>query len=473
MSFPTQTALALLSSMVSSYPPLQNLQKSMPSGASVVPVNASTAPNPIPPPNSQPQPSSQPQPQPPPQSQSQPQPQPVTQTSQIASIPSAPNGAAGTSPPATLYSNLCDECHLRPKYADGHKTHAFCSRTCAAKFKGPSAPVGHANNSNSGNCVQCHQRPRYVDGTKTHLYCSRTCANNAKAKPQHQRQQSHPHAAPANNQHCKIPGCFKPVHRDNSGKPGDYCSMAHKNLAETSCLMCLKVPKQGGPFCSKQCEDDVNSKGPMVLEIPAGHAIFKSVADQFKTSWRHTGTTCPAVKKVYKIVSDPANFTKYTTYRDAVEARGQFVASGRSAGNENRRWHGTTRECNFGDEGQTQFCGGKCPLCSIVRTSYDLGLFGKKTGWGRFGAGIYTSSTSSKSNDYSNNVTKSPWKAMLLNKVVVGRGYKMTHDNTSLTSPPAGYDSVLAEKGGSLNYDELVVYTNDAIRPSYLVMYEA
>jgi len=31
---------------------------------------------------------------------------------------------------------------------------------------------------------------------------------------------------------------------------------------------------------------------------------------------------------------------------------------------------------------------------------------------------------------------------------------------------------VLAEVGGSLNYDELIVYTNDAVRPSYLVMYE-
>ena len=31
---------------------------------------------------------------------------------------------------------------------------------------------------------------------------------------------------------------------------------------------------------------------------------------------------------------------------------------------------------------------------------------------------------------------------MLLNKVVVGKGYKMTVNNTSLTGPPAGYDSV-------------------------------
>jgi len=61
---------------------------------------------------------------------------------------------------------------------------------------------------------------------------------------------------------------------------------------------------------------------------------------------------------------------------------------------------------------------------------------------------------------------------MLLNKVVVGKGYKILHDNPSMSAPPVGYDSVLAEVGGSLNYDELIVYTNDAVRPSYLVMYE-
>jgi len=31
---------------------------------------------------------------------------------------------------------------------------------------------------------------------------------------------------------------------------------------------------------------------------------------------------------------------------------------------------------------------------------------------------------------------------MLLNKVVVGKGYKMLHDNPSMTAPPSGYDSV-------------------------------
>ena len=130
-------------------------------------------------------------------------------------------------------------------------------------------------------------------------------------------------------------------------------------------------------------------------------------------------------------------------YRAAVEAKGQFVGSGRSEGNENRRWHGTRRVCNLGDNGQTQFCSTpNCSLCSIIRSSFDISLWGKKTGWGRFGKGIYTSSTSSKSNDYSHNDCKSDLKAILLNKVVVGKGCKMLQDHTTLTAPPAGYDSV-------------------------------
>jgi len=47
-----------------------------------------------------------------------------------------------------------------------------------------------------------------------------------------------------------------------------------------------------------------------------------------------------------------------------------------------------------------------------------------------------------RSNGYSRNKCTSNWKAMLLNKVVVGKGYKMTAANSALTEPPAGYDSV-------------------------------
>ncbi|KAG6331542.1 hypothetical protein ID866_7552 [Astraeus odoratus] len=181
---------------------------------------------------------------------------------------------------------------------------------------------------------------------------------------------------------------------------------------------------------------------------------------------------------------------------DRVEARGNFKASsGCSPGNEKRRWHGTRRECLLGTNGNTTFCSSSaCSLCRILETSYSLKMFGRNTQWGRqvlatfptslvticallcrFGVGIYTSSTSSKSDHYSSNRMQSKTKAILLNKVVVGKGYKATQNEPSFTAPPPGYDSVIADvrPNGPLNYDELVCYTENAIRPSYLVVYDA
>ena len=85
-----------------------------------------------------------------------------------------------------------------------------------------------------------------------------------------------------------------------------------------------------------------------------------------------------------------------------MEARGNFAARGLTAGNQLRRWHGTNRNCNIGDNGRTTICySSRCSLCCIIKSSFDLTYSKKKTGWGRFGNGIYTSSTSSKFVGYS------------------------------------------------------------------------
>ncbi|KIO21982.1 hypothetical protein M407DRAFT_28468 [Tulasnella calospora MUT 4182] len=88
-----------------------------------------------------------------------------------------------------------------------------------------------------------------------------------------------------------------------------------------------------------------------------------------------------------------------------------------------------------------------------------------------FGPGIYSSSASSKADDYSTSAAPSYYQAMLLTKVIVGHDYK-AYRNREVTSSPSGYDSVIGEVGGNLNYDELVVYRNDAIRPSWLLIYQ-
>lgn len=142
-----------------------------------------------------------------------------------------------------------------------------------------------------------------------------------------------------------------------------------------------------------------SSRRLLIVSDRNGHLV----ADQFKASWRHVGSTCPTVRRIYKIMMPPGKLASYEAYkyvtpwfsariwvlrycdnRTAVEGKGQFVAQGRSAGNENRRWHGTRRVCNLGDKGHTQFCSqSSCSLCSIIRNSFDITLWGKKTGWGR------------------------------------------------------------------------------------------
>lgn len=62
---------------------------------------------------------------------------------------------------------------------------------------------------------------------------------------------------------------------------------------------------------------------------------------------------------------------------------------------------------------------------------------------------------------------------MLLNEVIMGKAIKLTQEDQSLTEAPQGYDSVVGEPGGVLNYDESIVYKNEAIRPLYLIVLKA
>ncbi|KAF9648775.1 ADP-ribosylation [Thelephora ganbajun] len=271
---------------------------------------------------------------------------------------------------------------------------------------------------------------------------------------------------------CQTPGCLSPAYVGPNGVAGKYCTKTHKQWGENGCISCRKAPTNGVVVFCQLCYNKALRKAPMIVEVPEGHEKYKSVASQFRQKWLHNNK-CPEVRAIYKIVSTMASLTKYEQYLDRVEAKVNFASQNKPRGNERRRWHGTTRMCNIGDKGVTKLCSNpSCSLCCIMRTSFDLSFFAKNTRFGKFGVGIYTSSTSSKSNDYSRNGCISNWKAMLLNKVVVGRGYKMTVSNATLTEPPAGYDSVLAEVGTCLNYDELVVYDNNAIRSSYLVIQE-
>jgi len=137
-------------------------------------------------------------------------------------------------------------------------------------------------------------------------------------------------------------------------------------------------------------------------------------------------------------------------------------------------FHGTFRACALGEtEDNVRLCRlERCSLCSIIRSSFDVNLCGAQHKFSRFGQGIYTTKCSSKADDYcSSERSHLKLRFLLVNTVVVGWQNKRTRNKRSLVNAGSGYHSVLGVPGEDLNYEETVVYDNDAIRPAFLIIY--
>ncbi|KIM28483.1 hypothetical protein M408DRAFT_329525 [Serendipita vermifera MAFF 305830] len=247
-------------------------------------------------------------------------------------------------------------------------------------------------------------------------------------------------------------------------------SSTPSHLIEKLCLQCKSAQcVDGSVYCGPNCVVASRNGAPKLVELPAAHYMFRRISDMLKAAWTHP-TGKPTPQHIFVIVSTEDNDRMYKAYKEGVESQRRFLPRNMTEGNEQYRWHGTTRECKVGDPGQKALCtSASCPMCCIMRHSYDVDKFGPR--WGRFGKGVYCSATSSKSNDYSKNLSHSPWTALLLNSVVVGNPYNMYDNSPQQFHPPDGYDSIIGQPGRALNYDETIVYRNDAIRPVYLILY--
>lgn len=190
----------------------------------------------------------------------------------------------------------------------------------------------------------------------------------------------------------------------------------------------------------------------------------------FDEGWIHPNKDKPIVRSVFKLLKTRDEMGDYYMYRthikaevgDGVETAGLF-------------FHGTNRSCRLGESKlEDALCNkSRCNMCGIIRRSYDVTRCGTKHKFSRFGRGIYTSACSSKADDYFRDVSSYRLKsrALLLNAVVYGKPQELSKTNTSANPCGSGYHSVKGVTGDDLNYEETVVYANEAIRPVYLVTY--
>jgi len=208
-----------------------------------------------------------------------------------------------------------------------------------------------------------------------------------------------------------------------------------------------------------------------VRRLQNGSSEYKKIQDLFLGGWEHPRKQEPYIARVYAIDLSPSMLARYNSYWSRIAQK-----NGGHRVNERILFHGTPRTCCLGDPNyMLQTCdGATCNLCSIIRTSFRVSRAATASGrnFMRFGRGIYTTSVSSKADDYNTTHDNSAYKAMLVAKVTLGISYSLWKTSTTLVTPPGNCDSVIGEVGEDLNYDEQVVYNDDAIRPAYLVIYE-
>lgn len=228
------------------------------------------------------------------------------------------------------------------------------------------------------------------------------------------------------------------------------------------------------PFDEFSFENAANrkhSRGRRLLRVDQENPRFSEIERLFVKGWRHRKKARPQVHFIFKVLWMEALLEPYLAYRSTVQST---VKAKDRRGNEHLLFHGTNRACLLGEIGNNVvLCSLQdCSLCSILRTSFDVKRCGSKNAFKRFGHGIYTTSCSSKADDYTSSLSKeATLRVALVSRVVVGIPYKRFRNATHLVAPPVGYHSIAGEIGWDLNYEETVTYDNDSIRPAYLIVY--
>jgi hypothetical protein len=168
------------------------------------------------------------------------------------------------------------------------------------------------------------------------------------------------------------------------------------------------------------------ARSPSLDLIASSDAKFADIAQQFTKKWVD-GSTPGTVVKVFRVNPSQQLLQRHADYIKQVLVARPGI---RPFGNTHRRFHGTPAvnwhcAASMVSSAQPQLCSNQaCSVCGISRTGLKL----SKASSGCYGKGLYMSSASSKSNNYTRpaNSAKPNHRAMFVCSVVVGKGKKLT-----------------------------------------------
>ncbi|CAM9380990.1 unnamed protein product [Ectocarpus sp. 13 AM-2016] len=207
-----------------------------------------------------------------------------------------------------------------------------------------------------------------------------------------------------------------------------------------------------------------------VLRLASDHPHFEVLANQFRECWKKG--PAPDVARIYEIQLNGDLARKIEAYHI-------------SKGNVCVAYHGTRchSACDFFVKEQVGPCGRRtCSVCNICMKGFTVEKVGRTARSSsiqlRYGNGHYFSRASGKAHDYSRtkvNLGLQRHHVVLVCEVSLGRAFTAkTHNLHGQSCPRPGYDStegLTREQGGSLNFDEVVVYDDAAARPTHLISY--
>jgi len=411
------------------------------------------------------------------------------------------NKSLSMSAPTCKYPNC-----PKPVWIESNgRVHDFCGLTHANAARNLNVSNSTMSNQNSNTTPTgktCKYQgcvfPVAVENGRVHDFCSK---KHAMAAMNNQNSNTTP-----TGKTCKYQGCVFPVAVEN-GRVHDFCSKKHavaamnnQNSNTTPTGKICPIPNCGlavavengrvHDFCSKKhalmavnnpaLKTATVTSGGLLTPLTNSNPKYGDLAYQFTSKWTHS--SAPTIVSICKINCATWIVDKYQKYQNLIiQKRPDLTHKGHGsggAGNEQRRFHGTSKmKCSLGLNGNINTCNDTdCGICGIINTGFKLSKAQSNVAFGRFGAGIYMTSTSSKSHGYNAGTSQGlgyGYRAMFVCRVIVGKGKKLLQDEPTLTSAPDNCDSVLGEVGGSLNYDEVVVYNEDAVLPGYLIIYRA
>ncbi|KAF9526064.1 hypothetical protein CPB83DRAFT_858606 [Crepidotus variabilis] len=340
-----------------------------------------------------------------------------TSSSNSSSRQSGPGFIASFFNPAPPPLKMCKVCGVRPRCQRGTRIFPTCGLTCAAKLNPP------RSSDSTEMCEYCKQRPKVVMNGRRFPHCGRTCRDKAKAAD-------------------------------------DASTTASSSGSCTTCLNCWKQfadpPKED--FCSTRCKGIIERRAPMLLEVPRGHVSFNAVERAFKLSWGQQKSQCPSVKKIYMVIMNPSQISRFEEYGSNAMLRGNLKKKVKDA-----RWIGNHRECGIGDSGNMTPCGSpRCTMCVVLRASHAKQ---------NLGDGISTTSLP-KAAQIASTTKKRTSHVVMMTHVYPGKAVEL-----EVGEPlPQGYDSVrlvgYTPFGKKIDMDEHIVYDCDALRPLYFISYE-